>query len=89
MAVPNGFVPANVAVKRNRVGNIDVDRLARRWAFLVGQVHFQSGDFRSRMDWAMRAAEMSAIQRELVRRGVSADFLDSIRGQVANVAAFL
>ena len=89
MALPNDHVPHTTAIKRNRVGNMPMDRLLRRWSFLLSQVHFHSGSFRSRMDWAMRAAEMTAIQNEIARRGVPMPMLDSFRDQVADVAAIL
>ena len=78
----NGWIPADVAVKRNRAKNIDNDRLMRRWFWLAGAVFVNSGQFRSRMDWAMRAAEMTAIQQVLADRGVAPAMFDSIRAMV-------
>lgn len=83
MALPNDHVSHLVAVKRNRAKNIDSDRLMRRWAWLVGAVLMNSGQFRSRMDWAMRSAELSAIQQQLVDRGVDPQLLDVVRDLAA------
>jgi DNA topoisomerase-1 len=69
--VPGGTpVPDDVAVKRGRVGNIDTPRLRARRERLIAEVdddgHFYRG---GRHGFAMRAAELTVIESELVKRG--------------------
>lgn len=61
-------VPATVAVKRNRAHNVDTARLVSRRLFLVEQM--AAGAFDSRMDFAVRAYELQAIENVLVRREI-------------------
>jgi 2'-5' RNA ligase/ribosomal protein S18 acetylase RimI-like enzyme len=62
-------VPADIAIKRNRVGNVDTDRLQRRRTELVDLVENRSHTLATRQNFAMRAAELTAIESELERRG--------------------
>lgn len=69
-------VPATTAIRRNRVANIDTDRLLRRRDHLIDTLLVQGGRTTpgGRMNFGFRAAELHAIRRELVARGaVSAD----------------
>ena len=69
--VPGGKpVPDDVAVKRGRVGNIDTPRLQARRERLISEVD-DSGQFYKggRHGFAMRAAELTVIESELVKRG--------------------
>jgi DNA topoisomerase-1 len=69
--VPGGKpVPDDVAVKRGRVGNIDTPRLQARRERLIAEVD-DSGQFYKggRHGFAMRAAELTVIESELVKRG--------------------
>ena len=77
--LPNGHISHLTAVKRNRAGNVNTDRLIRRWAFLVGQVHLHSDTFTTRHNWVVRVAEMQAIQRVLLDRGVDPVLVDAVR----------
>lgn len=63
------FDPATKSVKRNRVGNIGSDRLHARRNQLGKDVLLNPGQFNTRHNWVMRAAELSAIEGELVGRG--------------------
>jgi hypothetical protein len=64
-------VPATTPIKRNRAGNIDTDRLLRRRHFLIGLLIIDGGrSLATRMDFAMRAAEFTAINNVLVSRHV-------------------
>jgi hypothetical protein len=65
-----GWVPDDVKVKVNRVGNIDTDRLERRAARLRSEI--DDPDFvypGARMGFRHRAAELTKIESELVKRG--------------------
>ena len=61
----NPPVPASTRIRRSRVGNMDVARLARRYAFLLNLVHNESHTFTTRHNFAVRAAELQAVQNEL------------------------
>lgn len=61
----SGFVPPSTAVKRNRAHNVDTDRLRARRAYLLAK-GFR--DYDSRMDFAVRALELRAIENVLVDR---------------------
>lgn len=64
-------VPPSTAVRRGRVQNVDTDRLLARQDFLHDMLLAQHGwMLDSRNDFAMRALELQAVERELVRRGV-------------------
>ena len=68
--MPAPIVPDTTAIRRNRVRNIDTDRLVRRAARLRAEIadpchHYPGG----RHGFAMRAAELTAINAELDRRG--------------------
>ncbi len=64
-------VPATTPIKRSRVSNIDHDRLFRRRAHLVSLLILRGGrTLATRMDFAMRAAELQAIESDLIRRGM-------------------
>ena len=59
-----------VAVKRNRVGNVDSDRLRRRRRRLIDEIDDDGQFYRGgRHGFAMRAAELTVIESELERRG--------------------
>lgn len=62
-------VPASTAIKRNRTKNIDADRLAARRRFLHVMLTTRSREFETRSEFVARAAELSAIEDELQRRG--------------------
>lgn len=62
-------VPSSTRIRRSRVGNIDTDRLTRRARHLRGVLLFEGHTFATRHNFVMRAAEFSAINRELGRRG--------------------
>ena len=71
---PKGGLPQQVAdtvaVKRNRVGNVDSDRLKRRRRRLIDEIEDDSHFYRGgRHGFAMRAAELTVIESELERRG--------------------
>lgn len=59
-------VPPTTAVKRNRAHNVDTDRLAERRDFLL--VHVLPDFAGSRMDFAVRAYELQAIENVLEDR---------------------
>lgn len=63
------FDPATTKIRRSRVGNIDSDRLHARRDRLGADVHLNPGQFSSRMDWAYKALELTAIETELEGRG--------------------
>jgi hypothetical protein len=66
------IVPITTAIKRNRVGNVDSTRLLRRHSHLVDMIFVRTGDFfPARINFVMRAAELDAIEREIVRRGLT------------------
>jgi hypothetical protein len=60
-------VPAETAVRRRSVPNQPSERLHRRSAWLWARIHSGDHDW-SRMQFAYRAAELRAIELELVRR---------------------
>lgn len=63
-------VADTVAVKRNRVGNVDSDRLRRRRARLVSDISDDTVTYAGgRLGFSMRAAELTVIESELERRG--------------------
>lgn len=62
--------PATTSCKRNRVHNIDTDRLRRRREFLVIATKQYSRMYESRCDFVARVCELAAIERELVARGM-------------------
>lgn len=62
-------VPASTAVKRNRVGNVDSDRLSRRRLFLIDLLYMRSREIETRVEFAYRAVELHAVEAELLRRG--------------------
>lgn len=61
-------VPPTTAIRRNRAHNVDTPRLLDRRAWLIAQMSV--GAFDSRMDFAVRAYELQAIENVLVHRGV-------------------
>jgi hypothetical protein len=63
-------VPASTPIRRNRVHNIDTDRLIARREFLVTLCRHNSGTISTRHMFAMRAAELSAIETEMFDRGI-------------------
>ena len=63
------LVPATVPVRRNRVQNIDTDRLMRRRDQVASDIRNSSNVYESRADFIMSAAELNAIENELERRG--------------------
>lgn len=68
--MPAQPVPATTAIRRSRVGNVDTDRLMRRRAFLHDLCIVNGGrTLATRMDFAMRAAELTAIETALCDRG--------------------
>jgi hypothetical protein len=63
------FTPSSVAIKRNKVGNIDNARLWRRRAYLISL--FQNrADIIDGRNWGfgVRVAELMAIEDELATR---------------------
>lgn len=72
-------VPAEVAIRRSRVGNIDADRLIRRRAHLIDRIYVHGGGmYGSRIGMAQRAAELVAIRDELLRRNVISSAQDAV-----------
>lgn len=67
---PQAPVPATTAIKRSRVHNINTERLINRRQYLVEQLTTNVSQFDQRIDFAVRAAELKAIENELVDRGV-------------------
>ncbi len=65
--------PATTACKRNRVGNLDTDRLRVRRYFLALTIMQNARQFDQRIEFAARAAELVSIERELVTRGALSD----------------
>jgi len=65
----SNHVPATTSIKRSRVGNIDTDRLNRRRAHVIELVTVRVAEIDQRIEMVQRAAELSAIEVELVRRG--------------------
>lgn len=64
------WVPDDVKVKVNRVGNIDTDRLQRRAARLRTEIDDERFVYPgARMGFRHRAAELTKIESELVKRG--------------------
>lgn len=64
------FVPASTRIRRSRARNVDTDRLLRRQAFLVDLLRNNSRSFVSRHNFALRAAELAAIENALDQRDV-------------------
>jgi hypothetical protein len=64
MSSPTNSTP----VKRNRVGNVDTDRLLGRQGHLVVMLRHVEQD--NRHPHVMRAAELMAVEDELDRRGL-------------------
>lgn len=64
-------VPVTTSIKRNRVGNIDTDRLVARAAFVRHLVTVEARTFERRAEWAARVAELLAIEAELDRRNLT------------------
>ncbi len=63
-------IPDTTAIRRSRARNMDNDRLFRRRAFLVRLVILNGGcTLATRMDFAMRAAELDSIESILISRG--------------------
>ena len=62
-------VPDTTAIKRSRVGNIDTDRLHRRQQRLDKDIRLSEAQFGTRIKFAYRAAELDAVEKELVGRG--------------------
>lgn len=63
-------VPAETAIRRSRVGNIDTDRLTRRRDWLILLITERSHTLNQRIDFVARVAELAAIEREMLARGV-------------------
>jgi hypothetical protein len=66
----SNHVPSTTPVRRNRVANIDSDRLARRRQFLVNNIRQIARDADNRIDFVARVAELQAIEIALIQRGV-------------------
>jgi len=64
----SNHVPDTVPVRRNRVGNIDDDRLNRRRNYLVSNLPRLGRECDNRCDFTARVCELAAIEVELVRR---------------------
>jgi hypothetical protein len=63
-------IPDTTPIRRSRAMNMDNDRLFRRRAFLVRLVIINGGrSLATRMDFAMRAAELNSIENVLIARG--------------------
>ena len=84
------IVPITTAIKRNRVGNVDSTRLLRRHSHLLDMIYVRTSEFfPNRLSFAMRAAELDAVEREIVRRGItSQDQLMVMRRHARNRKAF-
>ena len=67
--MPATEVPATTACKRNRVANIDTDRLTRRRDHLAPELLHNSRQFDHRIEFVARVAELVAIETELIGRG--------------------
>lgn len=65
-------VPAHKSIRRNRVRNVDTDRLRARRLYVATLMRDHSRAIESRHEYVMRAAELVAIERELVDRGALA-----------------
>jgi hypothetical protein len=63
------FDPATTKIKRSKVGNMGNDRLHARRNQLGKDTILHPGQFRGRMEWAYKVAELSSIEGELVGRG--------------------
>lgn len=64
-------VPASTAIKRNRIKNIDTDRLVARQAYLVALFDGPTSDLPDRrVEYIARASELAAIEDHLDHRGV-------------------
>jgi hypothetical protein len=63
-------VPVTTPVRRNRAHNIDTPRLVARRAYLIDRIKNHSREFENRIDFVVRAAELSAIENVLNDRGV-------------------
>lgn len=63
------FVPADVAIKYKRVGNVDTDRLQRRLAYLQENKARIAREADARIEIRMRAREILSIRAELAQRG--------------------
>lgn len=81
------IVPTTTPIKRNRVHNVDSGRLLRRHAFLLDMVMTHGGSMLpNRMDFVVRAAELHAIEREIVSRGITtSDQLQMMRDHAARL----
>lgn len=66
------YVPPETACRTSRVGNIDVDRLLRRLAYLGEHLadRYPNPLYESRADFRGRVREIVAIEDELDRRDV-------------------
>ena len=63
-------IPADVKIRRNRVQNVDTDRLQRRRVFLIDLVVINAGrTLPNRNAFVMKAAELMSIENELIARG--------------------
>lgn len=62
------FVPASTAIKYQRVGNMDTDRLQRRLAYLNEHKTEIARNADARIEIRMRAREILSIKAELDRR---------------------
>ena len=84
------IVPITTAIKRNRVGNVDSTRLLRRHSHLLDMIFVRTGEFfPNRLSFAMRAAELDAVEREIVHRGLTShDQLMVMRKHAGNRKAF-
>ena len=78
-----GDVPASTSIRRNRVGNIDTDRLSRRREFLRSLLKDQTHALENRIDFVWKAAELHAIENELERRGELPDERITLRSKEA------
>ena len=83
----SNYVPATTAIRRSRVCNIGNDRLIRRQHHLLDML-VESRQFSTRMNFAVRAAELWEIERELVTRGVfDTEGITQCRNVVMNQSA--
>ena len=69
-----------VAIKRNKVGNISTRRLLGRRDRLAVDTVLNTRQFATRMNFAMRAAELVSVETELDRRGAMTEVRFTERG---------
>lgn len=65
------YVPATTSIRRSRARYMPTDRLFRRRAYLVRLIILNGGrTLATRQDYAMRAAELWAIESALIDRNM-------------------